>query len=104
MIRKIHDKVYTALRDSHAARNNDKYLMLDIWESEGLFLTPEQERKFMRVSSAESITRARRKIQESGEFLADKSVQLKRAELADQVAGEAVAPKVEARAVSWLKD
>lgn len=41
-------------------RSNDRKLLLAYWRKEGLELTPEQEAKFMLVTAAESITRARR--------------------------------------------
>lgn len=43
-------------------RSSDKKLLLTYWEKQGLILTPEQKRKFMDCTTAESITRARRKL------------------------------------------
>jgi len=99
---KIYDSVYKILSSNPAARNSDKVLILEMWRMQDLHLTPDQQQKFMEVSSPESIRRARQKIQENGEFLADEKVQAKREELRQEVAGEAVAPKVEAKAISWL--
>lgn len=52
-------------------RANDKMLILSQWRTEGLELTPEQEQKFMQVSSPESIRRTRQKIQERKECMPD---------------------------------
>lgn len=52
-------------------RAKDKMLQLAQWRKEGLILTPEQEQKFMEVSSPESIRRTRQKIQERGLCMPD---------------------------------
>lgn len=54
--------VEEVLRDDEEARNSDKRLLLRCWEREGLYLSREQQDKFMRVTTAETITRARRNL------------------------------------------
>jgi hypothetical protein len=56
------DKVRQLLRDNPKLRDSDKALLGAYWESEGLILTPEQKRKFMDVTVAETITRDRREL------------------------------------------
>lgn len=41
-------------------RDSDRALLMAFWELDGLYLTDEQKRAFMRSTTAESITRARR--------------------------------------------
>lgn len=41
-------------------RDNDRRLILKVWEHEGLVLTKEQRQKFMEITSAGHITRTRR--------------------------------------------
>jgi len=53
-------------------RDSDKVLILAVLELEGLQLTDEQKRVFMKTSTFESITRARRALK--GQYPASKSV------------------------------
>ncbi len=70
------------LSSSNIARNSDRYLILNVWEKQGLVLTPEQRNLFLHdVSSPETIRRMRQKFQEKGLFEADKAVDQKRYEL-----------------------
>lgn len=45
-------------------RDNDKALLLACWQEDGLILTHEQKIAFMRATTAESITRARRALKD----------------------------------------
>ncbi len=58
----VNKKVEELLVQNPKLRDSDKALLGAYWESEGLILTPEQKRKFMDVTIAESITRARREL------------------------------------------
>ncbi len=74
--------VSQVLLSYHIARNSDRYLILHVWERQGLVLNPEQRKLFLRdVSSPETIRRMRQKFQEQGLFEADKAVDQKRYEL-----------------------
>ena len=57
---RIHDTVEWILGSGQDYRDSDKRLLLAVWEREGLYLSTKQQQIFMRCSSAESITRARR--------------------------------------------
>lgn len=62
---KIYDLVKQILEASELARNNDKFLMWMIWDKEGVLLGNTLTAEgFKRGTSPESITRARRKVQE----------------------------------------
>lgn len=56
--------VEEVLRDDEEARNSDKKLLLRVWEREGLYLSREQQQRFMRCTTAETITRARRNLKD----------------------------------------
>ena len=58
--------VKSVLRDNKETRNSDKRLLIEIWKIQGLNLTDEQERMFMKCASPESIRRSRQRIQEMG--------------------------------------
>lgn len=60
MIKPVTKRVESLLMYLPELRNSDKALLLAYWRKEGLELSMEQERKFMLVTTAESITRARR--------------------------------------------
>lgn len=72
------------LSQNEIYRSKDRELILAIWEQEGLVLTEEQKRKFLKVSSPESIRRTRQKIQERGQYLPDANTQKRRKALANQ--------------------
>ena len=56
--------VKSVLRDCIPARGNDKILLLEVWERQGLKLTDGQKSLFKKLIPPETITRARRQIQE----------------------------------------
>jgi len=58
--------------DEYYFRNNDRRLVLAVWERQGLRLTPEQRKKFYEVTFPDTITRARREFR--GEFPESKEV------------------------------
>lgn len=95
---RLFDRVYGIMGAMPTTRNSDRLLLIEVWRGQGLELTPEQEQKFMTVASAESVTRARRKIQET-EYKPTERVQAARAALADEYAQRAV--KSHKQAQSW---
>lgn len=66
MPRNIDTKVKALLKTDEKYRNSDKELLLAFWEKEGLHLSKTQRDIFMNCTTAESITRARRKAKEEG--------------------------------------
>jgi uncharacterized protein YllA (UPF0747 family) len=52
------------LKEKQIFRDSDRWLLLGVWRAEGLELSDDQMRKFMKCSSAESITRRRRLLKE----------------------------------------
>lgn len=54
------------LRDCPETRGDDKALLMEAWERQGLHLTEEQKIIFRKCLAAETITRDRREIQELG--------------------------------------
>lgn len=66
--------VEQSLVNNLEARNSDKILLLDVWDKLGFGLSESQRQRFMRMPSAETITRIRRKLQEKGEYPATKRI------------------------------
>lgn len=67
---RLKDKVKAILTELPEMRDSDKKLLLYVWRRQGLELTPEQERIFLdKCMTAESITRARRIVQEENKEL-----------------------------------
>ena len=66
--------VKETLKNNFQSRNSDRILLLEVWESYGLFLTPQQRIAFMDVPSAETIRRIRQKIQEEGKYPPTESI------------------------------
>ena len=60
------------LKEKQVFRDSDRWLLLGVWRAEGLILSDEQMRQFMKCSSAESITRRRRLLKE--QYPASKTV------------------------------
>ena len=73
-LKKVKSLVEKILQENPAARNSDKKLILEVWKYQGLELTPEQQEKFMRVFSPESIRRNRQKIQAEGKYKPEEKV------------------------------
>lgn len=63
-MRVTRNKVETILREYPETRSSDKKLLLKIWELDGLYLTEDQQKRFLNSSTAESVTRARRALKE----------------------------------------
>lgn len=57
---RVKNKVERLLREDKDLRSSDKKLLLAYWQTEGLYLSHNQEKKFMDCTVAETITRARR--------------------------------------------
>jgi len=66
--------VKSVLRDIPDTRGDDTELIMATWEKQGLKLTPEQKSMIRKCHSPETITRARRKIQEMGIYLPSRIV------------------------------
>lgn len=96
---RVKDKVERVLSVNTNARNDDKVLMLQVWEIEGFYLTENQKKAFMQSSSPESIRRMRQKMQEEGKYRASEAVEQKRYELFEQTKQ---AIQNEPEAISWL--
>lgn len=71
---KISEQVENILRVSHAARNSDRELLILYMAKFGMGLTKEQEDKFRKMPSTETIRRTRQALQEQGKYPADKEV------------------------------
>lgn len=76
------DKVQTFLEEAKATRDNDKELLLTVWATQlGRPLSPEEKRLFRQIADSsefvvpESVSRARRAIQEMRPELRGKSYQ-----------------------------
>lgn len=70
---KIYNEVKQILAENTQSRDSDKELIRAYFRSKGVVFTPEQERVLFSVSM-ESLTRARRKIQEQGLYPAKEGV------------------------------
>ena len=88
---KVLDKVSWILRQGQKYRDSDKELLLAFWETERLYLSDEQKAIFMRCTTAETITRARRALKDH--YPASQSVNEERYDKFKQYRGGAV---------SWL--
>lgn len=62
------------LRDVPQARNSDLLLIVLVWEHYGITFTKEQLEALKFAPMPEKITRARRRLQEKGEYLGDPKV------------------------------
>lgn len=58
----LKSKVERLLIENPKLRDSDLALLGAFWEKEGFIMTPEQKKKFMQLTIAESITRARREL------------------------------------------
>ena len=65
----IETTVRFILRDNKETRNSDKRLLIEIWKVQGLNLTDEQERMFMKCASPEPTRRTRQIFQARGMYL-----------------------------------
>lgn len=63
------------LRDRPATRNDDRVLIIAVFESLGLELTDSQVKKFHDMPSTETIRRVRQSIQSKGKYQASENVQ-----------------------------
>jgi len=81
------------------ARDDDRLLMLYVWQIQGLHFSEGQLKAFKKASSPESIRRTRQKLQEEGKFKPSEEVEEKRYELYTQTKD---AINADVRAVSWL--
>ena len=75
-IKEMHNVTLTVasiLKDNHEARDNDKLLLLEVWERCGLKLTAEQRQMFVEeCPQSESVRRVRQKFQEQKMYLGTK--------------------------------
>jgi hypothetical protein len=93
--------VERVLSQKPEARDDDKLLMLEIWEMQGLCFSETQKKAFRRASSPESIRRTRQKLQEEGQYKASKEVEEQRYQM--YVEARDAIPTAPA-AISWLSD
>ena len=86
---KLYDTVKTILEDRPRARDSDKELIWTFWSYTGrLTFTGLSWENFEKAATPESITRARRKVQENHPHLrATKVVEEERARIADKYKG-----------------
>ncbi len=99
MTMRVKDKVARVLSTNAQARDNDKLLMLQVWEIEGFYLSDKQKELFMQSSSPESIRRQRQLFQEEGQYLASPEVEEKRYQMYVETK-DAIA--TDGHAVGWL--
>ena len=85
--KRVHDKVEQILQASEQCRNSDKKLLLNYWHTEGFYLTERQIEQFLKCTSAESITRARRTLR--AKYPANETVTNERFNKFKQFRGEA---------------
>ena len=93
--------IETILRDKPETRDNDKLLILYVWQAKGLRFTPEQVQKFKDMPSPETIRRGRQLLQEKGKYRASEEVEEKRYELYKETKQAIAAAPA---AISWLND
>ena len=58
------DKVEQLLKNNTKLRDSDTWLLFAYWEQEGLKLTDDQKRALANLTTAETITRVRRKLRD----------------------------------------
>ena len=74
-IKKAERLVFRVLKDNPETRSDDRKLIVEVWKSQGLRLSEYQERLIKtKLLTPESITRARRKMQQIGIVGATKEV------------------------------
>ena len=71
----VEDQVRKILRDNPSTRSSNDELIVKVYESYGLYLSPQQINALRKAPSFETITRCRRKIQAGGELKASITVQ-----------------------------
>jgi hypothetical protein len=98
---RVKDKVERVLSLKPETRDNDKLLMLYVWQIEGLNLSENQLKKWKEVSSPESIRRMRQKMQEDGMYRASEKVEEQRYQMYVETK-DAISQAPQA--VSWLSD
>lgn len=82
---KTSDRVEAILQVSRLARNSDKELLIIYMQKSGMNLTSQQVEIFKNMPSAETITRARRQLQEAGKYPVDVEVDSKRFDIYQQM-------------------
>jgi hypothetical protein len=75
--------VFSILKNTEKTRGDDHELLLEVWEMQGLHLTDEQKKMFRLCIPAETITRARRAIQEMGFYRPSQQVYQERMNLSE---------------------
>ena len=68
------ETVEKVLSERPETRDNDRLLIMKVWEEQGLVLTPEQKHIFKNIASPETIRRTRQLLQEGGEYEASEKV------------------------------
>lgn len=92
--------VEKVLSERPETRDNDRLLILQVWEEQGLVLTPEQKHIFKNIASSETIRRTRQLLQEGGEYEASENVSKSRQALEVETRSNI---KSNPDDISWLK-
>ena len=93
--------VERVLEQKPEARDDDKLLMLYVWQMQGLHFSEGQLKAFKNASSPESIRRTRQKFQQDGEYKASEKVEEQRYQMYTETRN--AIPTAPA-AISWLND
>lgn len=96
---RVKDKVARVLDQKPETRDNDKLLMLYVWQIEGFYLSDKQIEQFKNASSPESIRRMRQKLQEEGKYLASPEVEEQRYQMYTETKD---AIRTAPQAIPWL--
>lgn len=94
------ETVEKVLQERPETRDNDRLLIVNVWEEQGLVLTPEQKHIFKNIASPETIRRTRQLLQESGEYEASDKVSSARRGLEVETRSNI---KSNPSAIGWLK-
>ena len=94
------ETVEKVLSEKPETRDNDRLLIMNVWEEQGLVLTPEQKHVFKNIASSETIRRTRQLLQEGGEYEASENVSKARQALEVETRSNIKSNPDE---VSWLK-
>ena len=94
------ETVEKVLSERPETRDNDRLLLLHVWEEQGLVLTPEQKHVFKNIASSETIRRTRQLLQESGEYEASENVSSARRDLETETRSKIKNNQAD---ISWMK-
>lgn len=105
------DRIERILQTSRQARNDDRFLLVQLMQEYGMNLSYQQIEKFRDMPSMESIRRTRQKIQQEGKYPADQKVRKGRyakslitQQRMPTTKADKVQPLLEQRAIPWMED